>query len=173
VRVHGKAGFADLVDRDGKAQIYLKLDEVGPETWTTFTSLDRGDIIGVRGTVFRTKMGEITVAVKEMDVLSKALIPFPEKFHGLQDVQTRYRQRYLDLAMNDDVRKRFIDRSRMVAFMRDWLNKRDFLEVETPILQPLYGGALARPFVTHHNYLDMDLYLRIAPELYHKRCIVG
>src|SRR3989339_770511 len=173
VRVHGKAGFADLVDRDGKAQIYLKLDEVGQETWTTFTSLDRGDIIGVRGTVFRTKMGEITVAVKEMYVLSKALIPFPEKFHGLQDVQTRYRQRYLDLAMNDDVRKRFIDRSRMVAFMRDWLNKRDFLEVETPILQPLYGGALARPFVTHHNYLDMDLYLRIAPELYHKRCIVG
>jgi lysyl-tRNA synthetase class 2 len=173
IRVHGKAGFADLVDREGKVQVYVKLDEVGQETWTTFTALDRGDIVGVRGPVFRTKMGEITVAVREMEVLSKALIPFPEKFHGLQDVQTRYRQRYLDLAMNDDVRKRFIDRSRMVAFMRDWLNRRGFLEVETPILQPLYGGALARPFVTHHNYLDMDLYLRIAPELYHKRCIVG
>ncbi len=173
IRIHGKAGFADLVDREGKVQVYVKLDEVGQEAWTTFTALDRGDIIGVRGPVFRTKMGEITVAVREIEVLSKALIPFPEKFHGLQDVQTRYRQRYLDLAMNDDVRRRFISRSRMVAFMRDWLNKRGFLEVETPILQPLYGGALARPFVTHHNYLDMDLYLRIAPELYHKRCIVG
>jgi lysyl-tRNA synthetase class 2 len=173
LRVHGKAGFADLVDRDGKVQLYFRLDDVGQETWTTFTSLDRGDIIGVRGNVFRTKMGEITIAVAGMDVLSKALLPFPEKFHGLQDVQTRYRQRYLDLAMNDDVRKRFVDRSRMVSFMRNWLNQRGFLEVETPILQPLYGGALARPFVTHHNYLDMDLYLRIAPELYHKRCIVG
>lgn len=173
VRVHGKAGFADLVDREGKVQLYFKLDEVGQDLWSLYTSLDRGDIIGVKGQPFRTKMGEITVAVREMEVLSKALIPFPEKFHGLQDVQTRYRQRYLDLAMNDDVRKRFIDRSRMVAFMRRWLNERGFLEVETPILQPLYGGALARPFVTHHNYLDMDLYLRIAPELYHKRCIVG
>lgn len=173
IRMHGKAGFADLVDRDGKVQLYFRLDEVGQEYWTTFTSLDRGDFIGVRGSVFRTKMGEITVAAKSLEVLSKALIPFPEKFHGLQDVQTRYRQRYLDLAMNDDVRKRFIDRSRMVAYMRSWLNQRGFLEVETPILQPLYGGALARPFVTHHNFLDMDLYLRIAPELYHKRCIVG
>ncbi len=173
LRIHGKAGFADLVDRDGKLQLYAKLDEVGQEAWTTFTSLDRGDIIGVRGHVFRTKMGEVTVAVEAMEVLSKALVPFPERFHGLQDVQTRYRQRYLDMAINDDVRKRFIDRSRMVAFMRSWLNERGFLEVETPILQPLYGGALARPFVTHHNYLDMDLYLRIAPELYHKRCIVG
>ena len=116
-------------------------------------------------------MGEVTVAVSTLEVLSKALIPFPEKFHGLQDVQTRYRQRYLDLAINDDVRKRFINRSKLVAYFREWLNKRGFLEVETPILQPLYGGALARPFVTHHNYLDMDLYLRIAPELYHKRWI--
>ncbi len=173
VRVHGKAGFADLVDRDGKIQLYFKLNDIGQDIWDIFTSLDRGDIIGVKGNVFRTKMGEVTIAVGTLEVLSKALIPFPEKFHGLQDVQTRYRQRYLDLAINDDVRKRFINRSRLVAYFREWLNKRDFLEVETPILQPLYGGALARPFVTHHNYLDMDLYLRIAPELYHKRCIVG
>jgi len=173
VRIHGKAGFADLQDRDGKVQIYVKMDEVGPERWELFKSLDRGDMIGLKGQVFRTKMGEITVAVKQFDILTKALIPYPEKFHGLQDVQTRYRQRYLDLVMNEDVRQRFVKRSRMVAFMREWLNKRDFLEVETPILQPLYGGALARPFTTHHNFLDMDLYLRIAPELYHKRCIVG
>jgi len=173
VRIHGKAGFADLQDRDGKVQIYVKMDEVGPERWELFKSLDRGDMIGLKGQVFRTKMGEITVAVKQFDILTKALIPYPEKFHGLQDVQTRYRQRYLDLVMNEDVRQRFVKRSRMVAFMREWLNKRGFLEVETPILQPLYGGALARPFTTHHNFLDMDLYLRIAPELYHKRCIVG
>ncbi|MBU1158107.1 MAG: lysine--tRNA ligase [Candidatus Thermoplasmatota archaeon] len=173
VRVHGKAGFADLVDREGKIQLYFKLNDIGQDAWDIFTSLDRGDIIGVKGKVFRTKMGEVTIAVSTLEVLSKALIPFPEKFHGLQDVQTRYRQRYLDLAINDDVRKRFINRSKMIAYFREWLNKRDFLEIETPILQPLYGGALAKPFVTHHNYLDMDLYLRIAPELYHKRCIVG
>jgi lysyl-tRNA synthetase class 2 len=118
-------------------------------------------------------MGEITVAIKDFEILSKAIEPYPEKFHGLQDVQRRYRQRYLDLIMNQDVREKFILRSRMVAFMRDWLNERGFLEVETPILQPLYGGALARPFKTHHNYLDIDLYLRIATELYLKRCIVG
>jgi len=173
VRVHGKAGFADLVDRDGKVQLYFKLNEIGEEKWDLFRSLDRGDMLGVTGHVFRTKMGEITVAVSDFEFLSKALTPYPEKFHGLQDVQMRYRRRYLDLIMNPEVRKRFMDRSRMVAFMRDWLNKRGYLEVETPILQPLYGGALARPFKTHHNYLDMDLYLRIAPELYHKRCIVG
>jgi lysyl-tRNA synthetase class 2 len=173
VRVHGKAGFADLQDRDGKVQLYFRVDEAGQQKWDLFRSLDRGDVLGVKGHVFRTKMGEITVAVKDFEVLSKALMPYPEKFHGLQDVQTRYRQRYLDLIMNEDVRQRFIKRSRMVAFMRDWLYARDFLEIETPILQPLYGGALARPFKTHHNYLDMDLYLRIAPELYHKRCIVG
>ena len=172
-RLHGKAGFADLVDREGKIQLYLKRSEVGDDLWEIFSVLDRGDVIGVKGHVFRTKMGEVTVGVTGLEVLSKALIPLPEKFHGLQDVQTRYRQRYLDLLMNGDVRSRFIKRSRMVAFMRDWLNARGFIEVETPILQPLYGGALARPFVTHHNYLDVDLYLRIAPELYHKRCIVG
>lgn len=172
-RIHGKAGFADLVDRDGKIQLYFRKDDIGEEQWQLFDTLDRGDLIGVEGRVFRTKSGEITVGVSRLDVLSKALIPLPEKFHGLQDVQMRYRQRYLDLVMNDEVRDRFIKRSRMIAFMRAWLNERRFLEVETPILQPLYGGALARPFVTHHNFLDLDLYLRIAPELYHKRCIVG
>ena len=173
IRIHGKAAFADLQDREGKVQIYAKLDEVGPDSWELFKSLDRGDVIGLTGHVFRTKMGEITVAIKKFEILTKALIPFPEKFHGLQDVQMRYRQRYLDMIMNEDVRKRFINRSKMVAYMRDWLNAKGFLEIETPTLQPLYGGALARPFKTHHNYLDMDLYLRIAPELYHKRCIVG
>ncbi|UCE91928.1 MAG: lysine--tRNA ligase [Methanobacteriota archaeon] len=172
-RTHGKAGFADLVDRDGKIQLYIRRDDVGEEQWQLFDALDRGDMVGAEGRVFRTKSGEITVDVSQLNVLSKALIPLPEKFHGLQDVQTRYRQRYLDLVMNEDVRDRFIKRSRMIAFMRSWLNERRFIEVETPILQPLYGGALARPFVTHHNYLDLDLYLRIAPELYHKRCIVG
>jgi lysyl-tRNA synthetase class 2 len=172
-RIHGKAGFADLVDREGKVQLYFKLNDIGKDPWELFLVMDRGDIVGVKGNVFRTKMGEITVAVSEFLVLSKALIPLPEKFHGLQDVQMRYRQRYLDLMMNENVRARFIKRSKMVAFMRNWLNERGFIEVETPILQPLYGGALARPFVTHHNYLDIDLYLRIAPELYHKRCIVG
>ncbi len=173
MRLHGKAGFADLQDREGRVQVHFKLDELGKDNFELFRSLDKGDIVGVRGPVFRTKMGEITVAVKEFEILSKALEPFPDSFHGLQDVQTRYRKRYLDMVMNPDVRERFVKRSRMVAFMRDWLNERGYLEVETPVLQPLYGGALARPFKTHHNYLDMDLYLRIAPELYHKRCIVG
>ncbi|HJX05015.1 MAG TPA: amino acid--tRNA ligase-related protein, partial [Thermoplasmata archaeon] len=173
MRLHGKAGFGDLQDRDGRVQIYFKLDELGKDRFDLIRSLDMGDIVGVKGHVFRTKMGEITVAVKDFEILSKALVPYPEKFHGLQDVQMRYRQRPLDLIMNQDVREKFIKRSRMVAFMRDWLNQRGFLEVETPILQPLYGGALARPFKTHHNYLDMDLYLRIATELYLKRCIVG
>jgi len=173
MRLHGKAGFADLQDRDGRIQLYFKLDDLGKENFDLFKTLDRGDIIGVQGHVFKTKMGEITVAIEGFEILSKALEPFPDSFHGLQDVQNRYRKRYLDLIMNQDVRDRFIKRSKMIAFMRDWLNERGFIEVETPILQPLYGGALARPFKTHHNYLDMDLYLRIATELYLKRCIVG
>ncbi|MGQ9586858.1 MAG: lysine--tRNA ligase [Thermoplasmata archaeon] len=173
MRLHGKAGFADLSDRDGKVQLYFRLDELGKDRFEQFKSLDIGDVMGIRGQVFRTKMGEITVAVKDFELLSKALVPYPEKFHGLQDVQMRYRQRYLDLIMNQDVREKFVKRSKMVAFIRNWLNARGFIEIETPILQPLYGGALARPFKTHHNFLDMDLYLRIAPELYHKRCIVG
>jgi lysyl-tRNA synthetase class 2 len=173
MRIHGKAGFADLQDREGRVQVYFKLDELGKERFELFKSLDKGDVVGAKGKVFRTKMGEVTVAIEDFEILTKALEPYPDQFHGLQDVQTRYRKRYLDLIMNQDVRQRFINRSRMVAFMRDWLNAKGYLEVETPVLQPLYGGALARPFVTHHNFLDMDLYLRIAPELYHKRCIVG
>jgi len=173
LRVHGKAGFADLQDREGKVQIYFKLDDLGQESFDTFKGLDRGDVVGVKGHVFRTKMGEITVAVSGFEVLSKALEPFPDTFHGLQDVENRYRKRHLDLIMNPEVREKFIKRSRMVAYMRDWLNAKGYIEVETPILQPIYGGALARPFKTHHNALDMDLYLRIATELYLKRCIVG
>jgi lysyl-tRNA synthetase class 2 len=173
MRLHGKAGFADLTDRDGKVQVYFKLDELGKDRFELFRSLEIGDIVGIKGNVFRTKMGEITVATKDFEILSKAIEPYPEKFHGLQDVERRYRQRYLDLIMNQDVRDKFILRSKMVAFMRDWLNSRGFIEVETPILQPIYGGALARPFKTHHNYLNIDMYLRIATELYLKRCIVG
>jgi len=173
LRLHGKAGFADLQDREGRVQVYFKLDELGKERFETFKGLDRGDVVGVKGQVFRTKMGEITVAIKDFEVLSKALEPFPDSFHGLQDVENRYRKRHLDLIMNQDVREKFIKRSRMVAYMRDWLNAKGYIEVETPILQPIYGGALARPFKTHHNALDMDLYLRIATELYLKRCIVG
>ncbi len=173
LRIHGKAGFADVQDREGRVQVYFKQDDIGKERFELFKSLDKGDIVGIRGHVFRTKMGEVTVAISDFEILSKALEPFPDQFHGLQDVQTRYRKRYLDLIMNQDVREKFIKRSKMVAFMRNWLNERGFMEVETPILQPLYGGALARPFKTHHNALDMDLYMRIAPELYHKRCIVG
>ena len=173
LRLHGKAGFADLQDREGKVQVYFKLDELGKDKFDIFKALDRGDVVGIRGNVFRTKMGEITVAIKEFDVLSKALEPFPDTFHGLQDVENRYRKRHLDLIMNSEVRDVFIKRSKIVAFFRDWLNKKGFIEVETPILQPIYGGALARPFKTHHNALDMDLYLRIATELYLKRCIVG
>lgn len=173
MRLHGKAGFADLSNRDGRVQVYFKLDDLGKDKFDLFKSLDIGDIVGLKGNVFRTKMGEITVAIRDFEILSKAIAPYPEKFHGLQDVEMRYRKRYLDLIMNPDVREKFIMRSKIVAFMRDWLNGKGFIEVETPILQPLYGGALARPFKTHHNYLDMDLYLRIATELYLKRCIVG
>jgi lysyl-tRNA synthetase class 2 len=143
MRLHGKAGFADLQDRDGKAQLYFKLDDLGKDKFDLFKSLDIGDIIGIRGHVFRTKMGEITVAIIDFEVLSKAVEPYPEKFHGLQDVEMRYRKRHLDMIMNPDVRDIFVKRSKMVAFMRDWLNKRGFIEVETPILQPIYGGALA------------------------------
>jgi len=173
LRLHGKAGFADLQDREGKIQVYFKLDELGKDKFDIFKGLDRGDVVGIKGVVFRTKMGEITVAIKDFEVLSKALEPFPDTFHGLQDVENRYRKRHLDLIMNKEVKDVFIKRSRIVAFFREWLNKRGFIEVETPILQPIYGGALARPFKTHHNALDMDLYLRIATELYLKRCIVG
>lgn len=172
-RLHGKAGFADILGQDDRIQAYFRQDNLGEKTYEVFKLLEAGDIIGVKGQVFRTKMGEITVAVEEFELLTKCLLPFPEKYHGLQNIETRYRQRYLDLIVNPEVRKTFIMRSRMISYMRSWLDKRGYLEVETPTLQPIYGGALARPFKTHHNYLDIDLYLRIAPELYLKRIAAG
>lgn len=172
-RGHGKASFADVQDRSGKIQIYVKVNEVGDQQYELFDKLDIGDIIGVKGEVFRTKKGEISVSVKEFILLCKSLRPLPEKWHGLKDVELRYRQRYVDLIVNPDVRRTFEIRSRVIQSMRRYLDSRGFLEVETPIMTPLAGGAAARPFITHHNALDIDLYLRIATELYLKRLIVG
>jgi lysyl-tRNA synthetase class 2 len=172
-RGHGKASFAHIKDEDGLLQIYLREDALGAEAYAAALDLDLGDWIGVRGTVFRTKTGEITVKAAEAALLSKSLRSLPEKWHGLTDVEIRYRQRYTDLIVNDDVRAVFRARARLVRAIREFLDARGYLEVETPVLQPLYGGAAARPFTTHHNALDMPLYLRIADELYLKRLIVG
>ena len=173
IRSHGKAAFAHLQDYKGKIQIYIRQDEVGQEKYEIFDLTDIGDFIGVTGPVFRTKKGEITVQVKDFTYLVKALRPLPEKWHGLKDVELRYRQRYVDMIVNKEVRDTFIKRSKMISVMRDVLNGWGFLEVETPILQTEAGGALARPFVTYHNALDMKLYLRIATELHLKRLLVG
>ncbi len=174
LRVHGKISFAHIKDQTGKIQIYVARDEVGADFYrNVFKKLDVGDIIGVRGVPFRTRTGELTIHCKEVTLLSKVLRPLPEKWHGLKDVETRYRQRYLDLIMNEESRKRFEIRSRVIRMIRDYLTNLGFLEVETPMMQPIPGGAAARPFVTYHNALDMELYLRIAPELYLKRLVVG
>lgn len=172
-RVMGKNSFCDLADRTGKIQLYCRIDEMGDEPYKRFKKFDIGDIIGVKGTVYRTDAGEISVRVKEATLLSKSLLPLPEKFHGLKDVELKYRQRYVDLIMNPEVKETFIARSAIVREIRRYLDERDFLEVETPVLNTIPGGAAARPFITHHNTLDIDMYLRIATELHLKRLIVG
>ncbi|HVA00461.1 MAG TPA: lysine--tRNA ligase [Terriglobia bacterium] len=173
IRPHGKAGFAHLQGGGERLQIYVRLDAVGERDFELYKLLDLGDPIGVEGYLFRTRTGELTVHAEHLYFLAKALLPLPEKWHGLADVEIRYRQRYLDLMVNSEVRRIFERRSRLIKALREFLEAEGYLEVETPMMQPLAGGAMARPFVTHHNTLDMDLYLRIAPELYLKRLIVG
>jgi lysyl-tRNA synthetase, class II len=172
-RGHGKAAFLDLRDRSGRIQLHSRADVLGDAEHEALVELDLGDIVGVEGVVFKAKKGELSLRVEGWTLLAKTLRPLPDKHHGLQDTETRYRRRELDLVANPEVRKLFELRAGVVAAVREWLDERGFLEVETPVLQPLYGGALARPFTTHHHTLDRDLYLRIATELYLKRCIVG
>ncbi|MGD0453808.1 MAG: lysine--tRNA ligase [Solirubrobacteraceae bacterium] len=169
----GKAAFLDLVDRTGKIQLHARVDVLGPERFELLTTLDLGDLIGVGGCAIRSRHGEVSLRVESFQILAKALRPPPDKHHGLADVETRYRHRELDLIASEDARRLFVDRARIISAVRRYLDSNGFVEVETPVLQPLYGGALARPFTTHHNALDRDLYLRIATELYLKRLIVG
>jgi lysyl-tRNA synthetase class 2 len=173
IRGFGKAGFLQLSDGMARVQVYVRQDSVSAHDYSVFKLLDLGDWVGVEGYLFRTRTNEFSIHVTSLTFLSKCLLPLPEKWHGLQDVETRYRQRYLDLIVNPDSRRVFEVRSRAVTAFREFLIGRGFVEVETPMMQPIAGGALARPFVTHHNTLDMRLYMRIAPELYLKRLTVG
>jgi lysyl-tRNA synthetase class 2 len=173
LREFGKASFCHIQDGTSRIQAYVQKQVIGPEAFARFKRLDLGDIVGFTGTLFRTKTGELTLAVSDFMLLTKSLLPLPEKYHGLTDVETRYRQRYLDLMVNPPVREVFIKRAAIVSLMRQFFEARGFLEVETPMMQPIPGGATARPFVTHHQALDMTLYLRIAPELYLKRLVIG
>ena len=172
-RGKGKAGFAHIQDVSGQIQIYVRKDAVGDEAYEIFKTLDLGDIVGVRGDIFRTNMGELSIKVDEFYLLTKSLRPLPEKYHGLKDIEQRYRQRYLDLITNMESKNTFVLRSKIIQSMRNYLNNEGFLEVETPMMHNIPGGASARPFITHHNALDIDLYMRIAIELHLKRLIVG
>ena len=173
IRSHGKTAFANLRDLSGDIQVYFRQDVMGEDAYKYVKMLDMGDLVGVEGHVFKTQKGEVTVKVNKLTLLSKSLRPLPEKWHGLKDTELRYRQRYVDLIVNPSVRETFVKRTKIVAKIREYLNRNQFMEVETPMMHAIPGGAAARPFITHHNALDIDIYMRISPELYLKRLIVG